>query len=542
MKEKADVWRAGVFAVFLIALLVNIYWGYQKPGFHEDEYYTYYSSNRSIGLYQPDREWQDRQTILDEFSVKPGEGFNYGLVKLVQSWDVHPPFYYYIFHTICSLFGGIFTKWSGLITNLAAFVVVFFLLYVILQKLGVSPVMQLIILLFWAINPQTISCNLLIRMYAWLTVLIFACACIHISMIQKIEGEGDSYDIRSFMIAYMLPLAGVSFLGFLTQYFYLFFFVPTGFAFAVWLFFVRKDTKKSFIYVATCILSLGAAVLYYPASAHHMLGGYRGNEAAESFLNVRNTVKRLSFFVGLMNDYVFGGGLLFLLAVIVIAIIVSMVLKRKSRETATEKNASNLRRDSGIRPDYMVLTFGTICYFLLTSKAALVLGSASNRYEMPIYGLIILLIFVAFEKYLLLSNEKLKYSIISLFALVLLVKGIAFSDHILFLYSEDTEKIQYACDNADEVAIVMFNPATPYNVWRLTNELLEYKKVFYMDEENQVPITDPDICLADKIILYIADDDMQETAIQNLIDSTGISTKRHFFAEDMWNSYEFTMN
>ena len=88
----------------------------------------------------------------------------------------------------------------------------------------------------------------------------------------------------------------------------------------------------------------------------------------------------------------------------------------------------------------------------------------------------------------------------------------------------------------------MFNPATPYNVWRLTNELLEYKKVFYMDEENQVPITDPDICLADKIILYIADDDMQETAIQNLIDSTGISTKRHLFAEDMWNSYEFTMN
>ena len=58
----------------------------------EDEYYTYFSTNRSLGLYQPDREWQDKQTILDEFAVKEGEGFNYGLVKLVQSWDVHPPF------------------------------------------------------------------------------------------------------------------------------------------------------------------------------------------------------------------------------------------------------------------------------------------------------------------------------------------------------------------------------------------------------------------------------------------------------------------
>ena len=115
--------KISIYLIMFIALLVSIYYGAQKSGFHEDEYYTYFSTNRSLGLYQPDREWQDKQTILDELAVKEGEGFNYGLVKLVQSWDVHPPFYYFVFHTICSFVPGVFTKWTGIITNLIAFVI-----------------------------------------------------------------------------------------------------------------------------------------------------------------------------------------------------------------------------------------------------------------------------------------------------------------------------------------------------------------------------------------------------------------------------------
>ena len=69
--------KISIYLIMFIALLVNIYYGAQKSGFHEDEYYTYFSTNRSLGLYQPDREWQDKQTILDEFAVKEGEGFNY---------------------------------------------------------------------------------------------------------------------------------------------------------------------------------------------------------------------------------------------------------------------------------------------------------------------------------------------------------------------------------------------------------------------------------------------------------------------------------
>ena len=48
--------RLGIILVFVVSIITNIFFGFQKSGFHEDEYYTYYSTNRSIGLYQPDRE------------------------------------------------------------------------------------------------------------------------------------------------------------------------------------------------------------------------------------------------------------------------------------------------------------------------------------------------------------------------------------------------------------------------------------------------------------------------------------------------------
>ena len=72
----SNIKRVSIYIVLVISLLVSLYYGFQKQGFHEDEYYTYYSSNRSIGLYEPDRQWQERQTILDEFAVKEGEKFS----------------------------------------------------------------------------------------------------------------------------------------------------------------------------------------------------------------------------------------------------------------------------------------------------------------------------------------------------------------------------------------------------------------------------------------------------------------------------------
>ncbi|MCR5670068.1 MAG: hypothetical protein K6G10_03610 [Butyrivibrio sp.] len=511
--------------IFAVSLLANLYFATEKSGYHEDEYYTYYSSNRSLGLYQPDREWQDRQTILDEFSVKKGEGFNYMMVSLVQSWDVHPPVYYFIFHTLCSFVPGVFTKWTGLITNLIAFTLSFGLLILILKKLKAPDYITFTILAFYGLNPQTISCTLLFRMYGWLTVAVLACAYLHLRIIEDYKQAGS--DLKKLVIKYFLPVMAISYLGFLTQYFYIFFFVSIGFALTVWLVFFRKDIKNGAVYVLCCAVSLGLAVISYPASLHHMFGGYRGSDAAGGLFDMSTTGMRLSFFVGLLNDFVFAGGLIVIVIMIMLGIMYNrLFLGKKAAKTVPD-------------PKIVILSFAALGYFLLTAKSALLVGSASNRYEMPIYPLMILLVFLD-AHYVLgkIGNRTLMYVLCAVSAAFLL-KGLAFDHNVLFLYKEDREKMAYAQENNGSVAVVMFNPATPQNVWRLTDELLMYQKVFYMDEENLEALTDPEVTGAEKIILYAADDDLQTKAFENLTTScTKVSQMTKVSVEDMWTTYE----
>ena len=121
----------------------------------------------------------------------------------------------------------------------------------------------------------------------------------------------------------------------------------------------------------------------------------------------------------------------------------------------------------------------------------------------------------------------------------IIVNGHVNGKSVLFLYKEDVAKISYASENKDEVAVVMFNPATPHNVWRLTDELLQYDRVFYMNEENVEKLTEPDVINADKIILYVADSDLNEAAINNLTDScTKVQNLTRIDSEDMWTTCE----
>jgi hypothetical protein len=511
-----------VYLILVVSVLVSIFYGFQKEGFHEDEYYTYFSSNRSLGLYQPDREWQDRQTVLDEFCVKPGEGFNYGLVNLVQSWDVHPPIYYFIFHTMCSFVPSVFTKWPGLITNLIAFVIAYLALFALMKRLNIPYHVMLPVLAFWGINPQTVSCNMLIRMYAWLTAAVFICAYLHVRFIQEYEANKDN--LKNYCIKLVLPIAVVSYIGVLIQYFYIFFFGCIGFALSCWLFFKKKDIKNTVVYIAGCGLSMVCAVLSYPAMLHHLFGGYRGTGATGSMFDLANTFMRLSFFSGLLNDFVFAGALWIVLLVLVAGIIY-IVAKKKEKIT--------------VNAETTVLIAATLGDFFLTTKAALLVGSASNRYEMPVYGLMILIVFWA----LYVVNAKIGFRVylplvLALFVSII-VNGHVNGKSVLFLYKEDVAKISYASENKDEVAVVMFNPATPHNVWRLTDELLQYDRVFYMNEENVEKLTEPDVINADKIILYVADSDLKEAAINNLTDScTKVQNLTQIDSEDMWTTCE----
>ena len=70
-------------AVWTVLMAAAFYFCTLKQGFHEDEYYTYYSTARTNGFYVEDGKWMDSETYRKEFVVLPGERFQYGLVKQV---------------------------------------------------------------------------------------------------------------------------------------------------------------------------------------------------------------------------------------------------------------------------------------------------------------------------------------------------------------------------------------------------------------------------------------------------------------------------
>jgi len=155
--------------------------------------------------------------------VLPGEGFRYGLVSMVQSWDVHPPFFYFILHTVCSFFPGVFSKWAGIGVNMAAFCINFILLtWLAYMVSGKDRKLAFAVAAVHGCNGIIVSGVMFIRMYEWLTVFVLWCACLHVRAVIKKEIGAKKF---------LLPLMVVNYCGFLTQYYYIIFLFFSG----IWL-------------------------------------------------------------------------------------------------------------------------------------------------------------------------------------------------------------------------------------------------------------------------------------------------------------------
>ena len=172
--------------LLVIQLCVAFYFCVQKQGFHYDEYYSYYSSNVTGGLHPTDMEWKDTDEIRSEFMALPGEGLAYGTVKLMQSWDVHPPLYYYVLRTVCVLTSGVFSKWQGLSINLLFFVFSWIVLALITKELTGNDKKKIaLVCALFGFSPAIFSGITFIRMYMMLTFACLLILYVHIRAIMR---------------------------------------------------------------------------------------------------------------------------------------------------------------------------------------------------------------------------------------------------------------------------------------------------------------------------------------------------------------------
>ena len=551
-KKKKYIFTVVMVVMLILQLAVLFGYGSRKTGFHEDELYTYYSTNKTAGLFINDRQWMERDDLRNDFIVLEGEQFRYGVVKQMQSWDVHPPLYYYIFHTVCSLVPGVFSKWLGISVNLIAYVFSYVLLsYVVYtaitqgetnskggageKRAEIVPdvgrmesrgrILAFLTCLGWGFSAAVISGVMFIRMYQWLTLFVLLCLALHLRAMKK-----QDFRVRSFL----LPLGVTVFLGFLTQYYYIIFhfFLGAGFCFYL---LVNKKIRELISYAITCAVGLGSALIYYPSALSHIFRGYRGTEAVSEFSNASNTWDRLQFFYGLFDDYMLYDTLsVWLLTLVLLAVTVGY-LKKRGRLTSKIWNAP-----------IGLMAFTAAGYFFTISKTALLLGETSNRYQLPVYGVLVFLLLYLTWMYVgsvleTFKGTKRYEGILAavLLVVLLIIDGMALAEgRVFFLYEEQEAVKEYVKANSDAPMVVFYNEASGDHIWWLSDELMEFPKVYLASQGSQEPISDATLISSDRILAYVADYDNKEQVLEGLLEVNENLTSYEVVADkEAWSLY-----
>lgn len=511
------------WSIWLVQMALSFYFCTQKMGFHEDEYYTYYSTARTNGFYVNDGQWMDREQYENEFVVLPDQRFQYGFVKLVQSWDVHPPMYYWVFHTVASLVPNVFSKWIGLSVNLFFHGInIILLCWLAYVTGGRDRKLALFVTLFFGLGPAAMSGVVFIRMYEMLTTFVLLCAILHVRVVEERGNGGNAkLPVRTFLV----PMMAVTYIGFLTHYYYFIFLFYLALAFVIWLLWRDRHIRNCVRYAVSQGAAFVLAVLTYPSCLGQMFRGQRGAQATKNFFDLSNTIERIRFFGDLMDRYVFGKSLLALLAVV---LLLAVIAKR-----GAEKRAG-----------YLILLFAGVGYFLTVSKTALLLGETSNRYQLPVYGVIVLLVFAAvrglWHQILQADGKSLSgaagtlhkirsalcarrriyaESCLALICLAVCLFG-AWREEVVFLYPEDRGQTAFAqeCAEKDIPVIYIYQTGEEWCVWAVTNELLEYPQVYFAAADSAESILEERIRNAGSLVVYLASGADERKNLQRVLD------------------------
>ena len=509
-KPKADTaFKIMLIITIVLQLAVALCFCMQKQGFHYDENYSYYSSNVTYGLNPPDGDWLSGSTIAEEFCITPGKGFNFPLVAQMQSFDVHPPVYYFLLNIICSLSSGIFSKWQGLILNLIFFVISELLIIAIADKVGnKNKAITWFSLALFGFSPAIISGITFIRMYMLLTSECMALILLHMNMLTDIKNSSS----LSRFVKYLIQIAVTVYIGFLTHYYFaVFAFFVAAFT-TLYLFFSKNTRKTSYIYAITVIAGLLSAVLSYPASLRHIFRGYRGTEAMGAFFDMNNLSDRMGLFVGLIDDYVLNRTFYILLLIILLAYVQVRFMNKR------------------VSPNLCFgLSFITaVGYFAIVMKTALMNYEEAVRYEMPIYGLLIILIVVSL--YSLITNtspvtegdsrggqvQRLLFGVILAITLVMQLKGL-YDGKVLFLYPEEKNEKEFATEHKDDVIIYVYDNDNKWKMWDNAHELEQYNRIYCIEMNHEGGIDNRELLEAKHAYAYVMRYDAGKQLIHRFI-------------------------
>lgn len=506
--DKKILWRriALVGAVLALHIIIVIFYGTQKVAFHEDEYFTYYTSSAYEGI----NPWGEileltGDQIQSHFYVLDQHRFAFDKIVEIHSRDVHPPLYYLTLNCFMSFFPYSFYKWFGIFLNLAYSLVACVGLMFFMYKLDKGKhrfEVALIAGALYAIHPAVLSNVMFTRMYSMSTMWTVLYMDVFILLMQNYMGSKKKF--------VGITVAGtlVCYLAFLTHYFcvYIPFFLTLGFCiYAVVrkVFYKEKCLARMFVYGGALSAGIGLAILTFPASMEHIFGGYQGEWAFGTLLD-GDPFRSLIYFLPILNRYFFSGSMYLVVAMFVVTLVVGIVL------AIWNKNRKVFHLDVDVATWGISLVAGIITVWL-TAETSQLIGDMASRYFYNVAVLIMPLLFYTIVKVILLIagkvwKQKGTMAIGTVLVVAMLAIPIAgmIQENVLYLYRDKIETLKYAEENAEYPLVMIYDNAYRYKTWYIANETWVYDKVVFIRENGENTVLDHEaLKTADKLIVYM---------------------------------------
>ena len=435
----------------------------QKDNLHKDEVYNYELANGTDGwnvCIEDEKSYAGGELFFEKMVVHPEKRFTYSDVWANQASDTHPPFYYAVLHTLCSVFAGKFSIWFAGGLN------ILFLLGIALltEKIALFQFQKkeagLLAMLLVILSGGMVQAATFLRMYV---MAMFLGMCILYWHIKAFHKEGYSW-------LEILALIAATVSGVLTHYYVIIFVVLEAVFYAGRLL-MKKRWKALGQYCGALLAAAGAALLIFPAMWEHVLGS--NGRSVEAFNNLKNAayVERLKKFFEIIGGDLFGLKTIAVLVIGLVVIFLVLFVAKKLPEPCYGVCIENI----------LCILLPSVLYFLIVAKIA---AYMTGRYIWLIYPMCIYFIFSV----LYIFSQKVVPSVewrTCCLAVLILIMGTVSLQYCKWEYSyKRNPAVAIAKKLSAEECIYIYDGSHTYQCAASFMELLNYRSITFYEEKN----------------------------------------------------------
>lgn len=449
-------------AILSLPLLLTAAAGHRKAAFFIDEYLSYELADHDNNGYfyvdfEDGREYTGDEAFLDSALTERNKRFDYGNVWLNQSNDVHPPFYYALLHTVCSLTPGIFSKWQGILLNVLFGGVLLFFMYRFVFLFTGSEKAALFITLGYGLTGAFVDCGILIRMYMMLCAEVMILSCL---LYELLFDRGKKRAVL-YLLVFLTTVAGT-----LTQYYFLIYLFFIALCTSLILFFAKRY-RDLLLFFLTMAAAGTAAYLIFPQMIFHIFKGYRGKQSFENLVTLGNVFFRVGRYV---RSFLKNSGSLLFIPVIVLIVVLSV----------TEALRHGRVKDHGALMRMIPFFASSVCFICVVAKTSPIIA---GRYIWCVCPVLFACVFSAFS--ILTAGSGLPRIIKTAAASVAVICAcLTLTEGLEYDYEEFRPTVEKVAEYSDRELIYIYSPELFYATVLNYPAIRDYSSVRYYPSDD----------------------------------------------------------